>query len=97
MTEKKTESRHELIVDRIEGDRAVVEVDGAYVLELPRWLLPAETSPDDLLIVVTRAADAGTVEHKIRVDHAATAEAQREARGLVERLRGRDTGGDIVI
>jgi len=40
---------HRLIIDRHEGDLAVVEVDGGPVLDLPRWLLPHAARPDDVL------------------------------------------------
>ena len=42
---------HRFIIDRHEGDLAVVEVDGGPVLDLPRWLLPHAARPDDVLAV----------------------------------------------
>src|SRR5256885_7095385 len=42
---------HRFIVDRHEGDLAVVEVDGGPTLDLPRWVLPHPTRPDDVLLV----------------------------------------------
>src|SRR2546425_7925961 len=42
---------HRFIVDRHEGDLAVVEVDGGSTLDVPRWLLPHAGRPDDVLLV----------------------------------------------
>src|SRR3989442_11782339 len=36
------------IIDRHEGDLAVVEVDGRSLLDVPRWLLPHAARPDDV-------------------------------------------------
>src|SRR5207253_2387548 len=40
---------HRFIIDRHEGDLAVVEVDGRSLLDVPRWLLPHAARPDDVL------------------------------------------------
>jgi len=39
---------HRFIIDRHEGDLAVVEVDGGSLLDFPRWLLPHAARPDDV-------------------------------------------------
>jgi len=49
---------HRFIVDRHEGDLAVVEVDGGSTLDVPRWLLPHAARPDDVLRTVPRRAQA---------------------------------------
>ena len=89
--------RHRLVVDRFEGDLAVVEVDGARFVDLPRWLLPKGTREDDVLVATAREAADGAVAWEIRIDAEATAAAREEARSLVERLRRKDPGGDIVL
>ncbi|HEY8468887.1 MAG TPA: DUF3006 domain-containing protein [Longimicrobiales bacterium] len=88
---------HRLVVDRFDGDLAVVEVDGTRFLDLPRWLLPPGTREDDVVRITVRRAPDGTVTCTARVDAAATAAAREEAERLVERLRRKDPGGDIVL
>jgi hypothetical protein len=96
MSEERLEE-HRFVVDRFEGDLAVVEVDGARFLDLPRWLLPPGTREDDVVRIAVRRAPDGTVTWTARVDAAATAAAREEAERLVERLRQKDPGGDIVL
>lgn len=91
------ESTHQLIVDRLEGEIAVVEVDGARFFELPRWLLPAEAREDDVLTVTRRAGPDGAITHEIQIDARATTSARAEAAQLVDRLRRKDPGGDISL
>ncbi len=90
-------STHQLIIDRFDGELAVVEVDGTQFIELPRWLLPAEAREDDVLTLTRRAAADGAITHEIRIDAGATARARAEARELVDRLRRKDSGGDLVL
>ena len=45
---------HRWIVDRFEGDLAVVEVDGDRFLDLPRWILPADAAEGDVIRVAVR-------------------------------------------
>jgi hypothetical protein len=91
------ETTHELIVDRFEGEMAVVEVDGARFFDLPRWLLPPEAREDDVLAVTCRTDAEGAITHEIRIDTAATASARADAQQLVDRLRRKDPGGDISL
>ena len=84
----------ELIIDRFEGDLAVVEVVGAaHTLDLPRWLLPANAREGDVIRAVERSP--GTVT--ILIDDAATALRLKRAAERVGELRKRDPGGDIVL
>ena len=61
------------IVDRFEGDLAVVEHEGK-VYSLPRVLLPKETNEGDVLRIT------------IEIDHAATADRRRRIASLEDRL-----------
>ncbi len=90
------DDRHQLIIDRYEGDLVVVEVDGRGFVDLPRWLLPASARADDVLAVTV---DAGPERATITIvrDADATARARDAARAAVERLKRRDPGGDIVL
>jgi len=87
---------HQLIIDRYEGDLAVVEVDGRGFVDLPRWLLPAGARADDVLAATV---DAGPERATITIarDAAATARARDAARAAVERLKRRDPGGDVAL
>lgn len=95
--EREGEATHRLIIDRFEGELAVVEVDGARFLTIPRWLLPADAVEDDILSLTTRTAPDGALVHEIRIDHAATARALEEAEAIVDRLRRKDPGGDLTL
>ncbi|MFO7259669.1 MAG: DUF3006 domain-containing protein [bacterium] len=88
---------HRVVVDRFEGDLAVVEVDGDRFLDLPRWLLPPGTREDDVVALTIRVSPDGSVTCTARVDAGATAAARAEAERLIERLRQKDPGGDIVL
>src|SRR2546430_13578897 len=57
---------HRFIVDRHEGDLAVVEVDGAATLDFPRWLLPHAGRPDDVLLVSVEQGTDRTVGTIVR-------------------------------
>jgi hypothetical protein len=45
------DSRHRWIVDAIDEEIATCEVDGAVVMRVPRWLLPAGAAAGDALVV----------------------------------------------
>ncbi len=88
--------RHRLAVDRIEGELAVVRLDGGPVLDLPRWLLPEGVGEGD--VVEARVRDgAGERSVELRVDRAATAAARREAAEILDGLRAADPGGDLAL
>jgi hypothetical protein len=86
-----------LIVDRWEGDWAVLEVSEESTLELPRWFLPHGTREGDVVMVASRLDEDGTRHLDLWVDREATREARGATRAILERLRGRDPGGDIVL
>lgn len=88
---------HRLVVDRIEGDLAVVEVDGGAVLDLPLWLLPPGVREADVVSVTPAAGEDGSLSLVLRVDPAAAAEAREAAADRLARLRARDPGGDVQL
>ncbi len=88
--------RHRWIVDRFEGDLAVVEVDGGAMLDLPRWLLPRGAREDDVL-AVTVEADAERAVITLARDSGATQDARNASRATLDRLRARDPGGDVTL
>jgi len=87
---------HRFIVDRHEGDLAVVEVDGAATLDFPRWLLPHAARPDDVLLVSIEQGTDRTAVTIVR-DVGATERARGAARRAVDRLQHRDPGGDVIL
>src|SRR2546428_4090121 len=86
------DDRHQLIIDRYEGDLAVVEVDGRGFVDLPRWLLPAGARADDVLAATV---DAGPERAPLTIprDAAATPRAPGAAPPAGERLQPRRPGG----
>ena len=66
-----------IVLDRVEGERAILEVDGE-IVELPRSALPASVVEGSVLSLV--------------VDVNGTAVARQEAEARLERLRQRDDG-----
>ena len=84
---------HSLIVDRFEGDLAVVQIDGRRFADLPRWLLPSAVREGDWLrMSVVSGGEADQREIRVRVDSVATRAARAEAYTLLDRLRGRGQG-----
>jgi len=87
---------HRFIIDRHEGDLAVVEVDGRSLLDVPCWLLPHAARADDVLDVTVDAGPERTVVTIVR-DAEASARARAEAEDAVARLKHRDPGGDLRL
>lgn len=59
-----------LIIDRFEGDYAVVEVDGEKTIDIPRYKLPAEAKEGDVLAVNNDIFSLDTEETKRIKDEA---------------------------
>ena len=72
-----TRREWEAVVDRIEGDTAVVEFTGGGRLDLPRTLLPAAARDGAVLRIV------------IEVDEKRRKEIEDEIRHQQDRLRGK--------
>src|SRR3989442_10264850 len=87
---------HRFIIDRHEGDLAVVEVDGGSLLDVPRWLLPHAARPDDVLGVTVEAGPERTVV--TIVPHAeASARARAEAEDAEGPLKRLDPAGHLRL
>lgn len=84
-------------VDRFEGDLAVVEIGDGRFLDLPRWMLPDDAEEGAHLVVRSRSGRNGARMLDVAVDHTATEAARHEIHATLERLRGRDPGGDIAL
>lgn len=88
---------HRLVIDRFEGDLAVVEIDGDRFLDLPRWLLPPGVREGEVVLARPTLGEDGERHLELWVDRAATEAARAEAEALLARLRRRDPGGDITL
>lgn len=70
---KQTEGESMLVIDRFEGDQAVIEHDG-HTFTLPRSLLPKEAKEGDVLRI------------GIEIDRTATDDRQKRVKSLEDRL-----------
>ena len=84
------------VVDSIEEGIAAVEEDGARMLYVPAWLLPAAAREGDVLHV-SRRDEGAAASLRIEMDRAATEEARGRAHEQVSRLSHTDPGGEIVL
>lgn len=82
------------MVERFEGDVAVVCGEGNRFWNLPRWMLPSAAREGVYLLVRTEMDGAAARTLRVVIDARATEAAAAEARSLADRLRARDAGGD---
>ena len=89
------EQRHRWIIDVLDPHSASVEVDGERLVDLPRWILPADAAEGDVLDV-RHARDARASQLTIELDDLATAAARDASR---EQLADAPDGGkgDITL
>jgi hypothetical protein len=84
------------VVDRFEGDRAVIVSEDGRSVDVERDALPRTCRAGDV-VRVARGAD-GTFEWSdAAVDEEATRERRAEAERILDELKGRDPGGDVVL
>src|SRR2546427_11106951 len=83
---------HRFIIDRHEGDLAVVEVDGRSLLDVPRWLLPHAARPDDVLGVTVDAGPERTVVTIVRDAEASARAGRGGGRGGASQAAGPGRG-----
>ena len=72
-------------VDRLEGDFAVLCGEDGRCWDLPRWLLP------------DGAREGTHLRLRIELDARETESRRAEVWAVLERLRGRDAGGDLKL
>lgn len=84
------------VVDRIEGDQAVLVDDAGPTVTVPRRALPAGTV-EGMVLRVPVGPDGQPAWSAARVDHAEAARRRAEAEERLRRLRKRDPGGDIRL
>lgn len=89
--------RRRWVVDSVEEGIAAVHQEGAGLVRVPAWMLPAGAREGDVLSV-EHAADAdGASSLRISIDRGATEDALRRSRAQVDQAIARDPGGDIVL
>lgn len=91
-----TES-HRLVVDRFEGDLAVVEDEEGRFFDLPRWFLPAAVREGDVVVVREWDEQTDTRRVEVRVDPIAAEAGRGEARAILDRIGRRDPGGNLDL
>ncbi len=85
-----------VVVDRFESDVAVLVADDGSVLETNRSSLPAGARSGSVLAVTRDGA--GAVDwSSAQLDEEETAQRLAQAESVLEELRKRDPGGDIVL
>ena len=84
------------VVDRFESDLAVLVGDDGVVVDVPRTSLPVGVRSGTVLSV-TRDAAGAIFWSEAQIDEEATAQRLAEAESLLEDLRKRDPGGDIIL
>jgi hypothetical protein len=87
---------HRLVLDRREGEYAVVELENGATLDLPGWMIPPDARDGDVLIARAGHGPERGWRVDLAVDAEATAEARRAARARLERLAEHDPGGDLL-
>ena len=84
------------VLDRFEGDRAVLERALHEMLDLPRALLPARLREGDALRVTIRTTD-GESRLSIARDEEETRRRAAEAARILRDLGPGDPGGDVRL
>ncbi len=91
------------VVDRIEGSVVVLveDAEGAAALEVARRALPDGLREGDVLRVPmlegAGSQSGAPLWEKAVVDRGERAGRETEAQEVLERLKGRDPGGDVVL
>ncbi len=85
------------VIDRFEGDLAVVDGGDGRMLDLPRRLLPAEAAEGDWLNVSCEANGAEGTLIRVTIDRSATRRARAEAEQRLLRLGRDDYRGDLEL
>ena len=83
------------VIDRFEGDTAILESDSRSHIQVPRSALPKGAKEGDAMSVV-RATD-DPQDWTFTVDPLETESRLREAESILDELKHRDPGGDIQL
>ena len=74
-----------LIIDRFEGEWAIIEYEAGKTFSVPTMLLPKEVKEGDVLTL------------QFTIDKEETRQQRKRIRGLLDELRSEDKGGDIEL
>ena len=83
------------VIDRFEGDTAILESDSRSHIQVPRSALPQGAREGDALNVV-RATD-DPQDWTFTLNPAETERRLREAKSVLDELKHRDPGGDVQL
>jgi hypothetical protein len=91
---------HRWTIDAIEEGIARIEEDGARMIHIPRYLLPAGAREGQILRVTSKPGK-GRTDLTIEIDEAATAAALARSRtqtaATMAASKKRDPGGDVAL
>jgi hypothetical protein len=85
-----------LVIDRFESALAVLVAEDGAIVEVPRSSLPQGARSGSVLRI-TRDATGAVLWGEVQIDEEATAERLAQAESVLEALRKRDPGGDVVL
>lgn len=84
------------VVDRLQGDVVVLVGDDSGAVEVSRSELPVEVAEGDCLRVPV-AEDGTGAWQRARIDEELREQRLRENQKVLDELRKRDPGGDVVL
>lgn len=91
-----TEGDRIYVVDRLEGDVAVLIGDDSKAVEVRASELPVEVTEGDCLSVPV-GADGAEAWERARIDEELGEQRLRENQAVLDELKKRDPGGDVVL
>ena len=83
------------VIDRFEGDTAILESDSRSNIQVPRSALPKEVKEGDALNVVRMSVDPRHWTFALNPED--TKRRLRDAESILDELANRDPGGDIQL
>lgn len=86
-----------LVVDRVEGAFAAVELPGRGVVDLPVDWLPVGAKEGDVLRLSISDTPEGARRLELALDQDDTRATREDAAARLQRLRERDPGGDLEL
>ena len=82
-------SEQRLVIDKIDGDWATLELQAGVTLDVPAAWLPAEASEGHVLLVATQTNDRSSTL-TFTIDEADTEQTRDRVRSKLDQLRGRE-------
>ena len=82
-------SEQRLVIDKIDGDWATLEVEAGVTLDVPAAWLPAEAAEGQVLLVSAERNDTSSTV-TVTIDEADTERTRDRVRSKLDQLRGRE-------